>query len=256
VQLVDCVDNLQQAYEEAIQYSKEAQVLLEEVLCGPEVSTESVVYQGKIHTFALADRNYVNAQKFKPFFVEDGINYPSELSIELQGEIYKLVEKTINALDIEFGAAKGDIIVDKGIPKIIEMAARTSGGWFGAGSIPAATGCNMLKPLLQMSVGDVPDLKALESIRNLGCAQRYIIPTNNGVVTGASGCEEALKMPGVVMSELFLPAIGATINTATSHADRFGQIICTAETRSAAIKCCEAAISKIKITTKQEFIDD
>ena len=50
VQLVECVDNLQKAYEEAIQYSNEEQVLLEEVLCGPEVSTESVVYKGKIHT--------------------------------------------------------------------------------------------------------------------------------------------------------------------------------------------------------------
>ena len=249
VQLVECVDNLQKAYEEAIQYSNEEQVLLEEVLCGPEVSTESVVYKGKIHTFALADRNYANAQKFKPFFIEDGINYPSKLSTELQEEIYRLVEKTINVLEIEFGAAKGDIIIDKGTPKIIEMAARTSGGWFGAGSIPAATGCNMLKPLLQMSVGDAPDLEALEATRDLGCAQRYIIPTNNGVVTGVSGCEDALKMPGVVMSELFLPAIGTTINTATSHVDRFGQIICTAKTRSAAIKFCEAAISKIEITT-------
>ncbi len=250
VQLVDCIDNLQKAYEEAIKYSKEEQVLLEEVLHGPEVSTESVVYKGKIHTFALADRNYTNAEKFKPFFVEDGINYPTELSSELQQDIYSLVEETIKVLGIEFGAAKGDIIIDKGIPKIIEMAARTSGGWFGAGSIPAATGCNMLKPLLQMSVGDEPDLEALKSTRNLGCAQRYIIPANNGVVTRVSGCEEASKISGVVMSEFFLPMVGETINTATSHADRFGQIICTAKTRSAAIKCCESAILKIKIKTK------
>ena len=247
VQLVDCFDNLKKAYQEAIQYSKEEQVLLEEVLCGPEVSTESVVYKGKIHTFALADRNYTNAEKFKPFFIEDGINYPSELSKELQEEIYSLVEKTISVLQIEFGAAKGDIIIDKGTPKIIEMAARTSGGWFGAGSIPAATGCNMLKPLLQMSVGDDPDLDALNATRNLGCAQRYIIPTDSGVLEAINGCEDALMMPGVVMSELFLPEIGATINNATSHADRFGQIICTAKTRSESIELCEAAISKIEI---------
>lgn len=248
VQLVECADNLHKAYVEAIQYSRARQVLLEEVLYGPEVSTESVVYKGKIHTFALADRNYANARKFRPFFIEDGINYPTELSSDLQEAIHSLVEKTITTLGIEFGAAKGDIIIDKGIPKIIEMAARTSGGWFGAGSIPAATGSNMLKPLLQMSVGDEPDVEALKATRNLGCAQRYIFPPDNGLVMGVSGFDDALKMPGVVMSEFFLPVVGETINPVTSHADRFGQIICTAATRSAAIKLCETAISKIKIT--------
>lgn len=250
VQLVDCVNNLQIAYKEAVQYSKNDQVLLEEVLTGPEISTESVVYKGKIHTFALADRNYANSDKFKPYFIEDGINYPSILSSETQEEIYQLVEIAIKTLGIEFGAAKGDIIIDKGKPKIIEMAARTSGGWFGAGSIPAATGCNMLKPLLQMAVGEEPNLEVLKPIRNLGCAQRYIIPSTAGVVTEISGCDEAIKVPGVVMSEFFLPKVGDVISPAKSHADRFGQIICTAETRNAAIEQCEFAISKINIEIK------
>jgi len=247
VQIVERAENLISAYDEAINHSNKTQVLLEEVLSGPEVSTESVVYKGIIHTFAFADRNYTNSEKFKPFFIEDGINYPSILPSDVQQDIYRLVERTIKTLGIEFGAAKGDVIIDKGVPKIIEMAARTSGGWFGAGSIPAATGCNMLKPLLQMAVGDEPDLEVLTPKRNLGCAQRYIIPSTNGVVTGIQGCDEAIKSTGVVMSEFFLPKIGSVISPAKSHADRFGQIICTAETRNAAIKCCETAISKINI---------
>lgn len=250
VQLVSDEIDLIAAYKEAIKYSKEKQVLLEEVLSGPEVSTESVVYKGIAHTFALADRNYDKSEQFRPFYIEDGVNYPSNLSDEIQKSIYTLVEKTIDILGIKFGAAKGDIIIDKGVPKIIEMAARTSGGWFGAGSIPAATGCNMLKPLIQMAVGDAPDLGALKPTRNLGCAQRYVIPVQEGVVTKITGCKEALKKEGVVMSELFLPKIGDYIHLAKSHSDRFGQIICTAKTREDAIKSCESAVSKIKIEVK------
>ena len=52
------------------------------------------------------------------------------------------------------------------------------------------------------------------------------------------------------MSEFFLPEIGTTISSAKSHAERFGQIICTAETRDADIECCQSAISKINIKTK------
>lgn len=251
VQLVKHNDNLQKAYKEAINYSKESRVLLEEVLQGPEVSTESVIYMGNVYTFAFADRNYVNAEKFRPFFIEDGINFPTKLPSKLQLDIHRLVEETIKVLGIDFGAAKGDVIIDDGVPKIIEMASRTSGGWFGAGSISAATGANMLKPLLQMSVGDIPDLEAIKPTHEFGCAQRYIIPTQKGVVASINGVEEASKSAGVIISEFFLPKVGETIRPATNHADRFGQIICTANTRNAAIELCETAISKIEIKIKQ-----
>lgn len=247
VQLVEKKVDLVFAYKEAVNFSKNGKVLIEEVLSGKEISTESVVFKGGITTFAFADRNYDQSDKFKPYFIEDGINYPTNLSNNLKNSVELLVEKTIRCLGIDFGAAKGDIIIDNGVPKIIEMAARTSGGWFGAGSIPAATGSNMLKPLIQMSIGEDPDLKSLEPSKNLGCAQRYIIPTQDGIVTEISGCQEALKSQGVVMSELFLPKIGDKIQKARSHADRYGQIICTAKTRESAIKKCESAISKIKI---------
>jgi len=247
VRLVVNKSELAKAYAEAIRFSKKGEVLLEERLSGPEISTESVVYENKIYTIAFADRNYVKSEFFSPYFIEDGINFPSVLSTEVKKSIYDLVEMTIHELGINFGVAKGDIIIDKGVPKIIEMAARTSGGWFSAGSIPAATGVNMLKPLLQMSVGDKPDLKSLQPTRKLGCAQRYIIPTEDGIVLSISGVEEAKAMTGVVMSTMFLPKIGSTIRRATNHTERFGQIICTGSSREEAMLRCENAIKKIRI---------
>lgn len=247
VSIVFNQSELEGAYAEAIRYSKAGGVLLEERLSGPEISTESVVYKDKIYTFAFADRNYAKPELFSPYFIEDGINFPTVLPVNVQKAVYALVEKTIRVLGINFGAAKGDLIVDKGVPKIIEMAARTSGGWFGAGSIPAATGVNMLKPLLQMAVGDKPDLDSLKPTRNLGCAQRYIIPTESGFVQSITGVEEAQAMPGVVMSTMFLPKIGSAIRRATNHAERYGQIICTGSTREEAIRRCEDAVKKIRI---------
>lgn len=252
VRVVESEAELGPGYSEAIRYSSSMQVLLEERLSGPEVSTESIIYKGQIHTFAFADRNYARRDEFYPFFIEDGINYPSVLAPEMQQEIHKLVERTIRVLELDFGAAKGDVIIDKGVPKIIEMAARTSGGWFGAGSIPAATGSNMLKPLLQMAVGDTPDLDALCPTKQLGCAQRYVIPTAEGIVTDITGVKEAEKMPGVVMMTMFPPKSGSCIRRASNHAERYGQIICTATTREEAILRCEAAIARIKIRTRKD----
>jgi biotin carboxylase len=251
VRLVENENQLIEAYDEAVNYSVIKEVLLEEVLSGQEISTESIIYNGEITTFAFADRNYNKKEIFAPYFIEDGINFPSNLSDELKQKVLDLVEKTIRCLEIDFGAAKGDIIIDNGIPKIIEMAARTSGGWFGAGSIYYATGANMLEPLLQMSVGDTPNMDSIKPNKELGCAQRYIIPIENGIVKSIEGTENLEKLDGVEMVVLFLPKVGSEIKKATNHAERFGQIICTAKSRAQAIDLCEVAINKIKITLEK-----
>ena len=76
------------------------EVLLEEVLSGQEISTESIIYNGEITTFAFADRNYNKKEIFAPYFIEDGINFPSNLSDELKQKVLDLVEKTIRCLEI------------------------------------------------------------------------------------------------------------------------------------------------------------
>lgn len=247
VQRVDRMENLLASYDEAMRYTKNPTVLLERYLCGPQISTEAVVYQGKIHHFAFADRNYANEEFYAPYFIEDGINFPSILSEPIQAEVLNLVEKTIKQLGIDFGAAKGDIIIHDGVPHIIEMASRTSGGWFGAGSIPIATGVNPLKPLLQMSMGEEPDLDALKPTRQLGCAQRYWIPQEDAIFHSATGFEEVKAMPGVKMFDAFFPASGTQLEKAHHHAQRYAQVICTGATREEAINRAEAAIQAIQV---------
>lgn len=247
VQLVKGVDELLAAYDEAMLYSRSPMVLIEQHLRGPQISTESVVYDGQVHTFAFADRNYANEDFYTPYFIEDGINFPTVLPEEVQAAVRDLVNRTIAALGINMGAAKGDIIVHEGVPYIIEMASRTSGGWFGAGSIPKATGVNPLKPLLQMCMSEQPDLYALKPTRNLGCAQRYWIPMRSSVFHTASGFEAVQQMPGVEMFNAFFPAAGTRLEKAHHHAQRHAQVICTADTREEAIRRADAAIAAIRV---------
>lgn len=247
VQLVISEESLLSAYEEAMQYTASSIVVLEQYLTGPQVSTESVVHDGVVHTFALADRNYAQSDIFYPYFIEDGINYPSSLPATIQHKILDLVTQTINALGIDFGAAKGDIIIHNGEPHIIEMASRTSGGWFGAGSIPIATGINALKPLLQMSVGDTPDLDALIPTRQLYCAQRYWIPKHQAIFQSAHGFESVKVMPGVEMFNTFFPPTGTPISKARHHAQRYAQVICSGDSRQDAMYRAQAAIDAIQV---------
>jgi biotin carboxylase len=251
VQLVKNRASLISAYKEAMTYTKNPIVLIEKYLKGPQISTESLVYKGEIHTFGFADRNYSNDEFYAPYFIEDGINFPSVLEKDLQEKILDLVNKTIHCLGINFGAAKGDIIVHEGIPHIIEMASRTSGGWFAAGSIPKATGINPLKPLLQMSVGDEPDLGALSSKWMLGCAQRYWIPKNSCTFLSSSNLEQIPLMPGVEIFDSFFPDSGTKLDKAQNHAQRYAHVICTGHNREEAINRANSAINAINVETSE-----
>jgi biotin carboxylase len=247
VQLITDVSKLKHAYEEAMTHSNNNMVLIEKVLYGPQISTESVVWRGEVHTFAFADRNYEREDFYAPYFIENGINFPSRLPAIDQMAVLDMVNRTIKALGINFGAAKGDVIIHNGLPHIIEMACRTSGGWFSAGSIPAATGVNPLKPLLQMAMAEEPDLKLLIPKKQLGCAQRYWIPQQAGIFKNVSGFEKVTKLPGVVMFNHFFPVTGTKLEKARHHAQRYAQVICTGETREQAALRAEAAIAAINV---------
>jgi biotin carboxylase len=235
------------AYSEIVSEGFGEDVLLEEFLSGPQISTESIVANGKIVTYAFADRNYSRDQEFYPYFVEDGVNFPSNLPNKIQKRVLEIVEATIRALGITSGAAKGDIILKNGKPVIIEMACRTSGGWFSAGSISFATGINPLKFLIQQAVGIAPDFSLLEPKMNNGACQRYVIPAQSGRVISVSGAEEAAESPGVVFSNLRLPSEGDYIKKSRNHSERFGSIIVIGNDREDAITKCEKAISLVKI---------
>lgn len=247
VKIVQSASDLKQAYDEAMEYSNASEVLVEQVLNGPQISTESVVYKGNVTTFAFADRNYESPELYYPYFIENGINFPTVLPKEQVKAVLALVDRTIEALGIDYGAAKGDIIIHNGVPHVIEMASRTSGGWFGAGSIPKATGVNALKPLLQMSVGEIPDLNTLIPTRQLACAQRYWIPKQRAIIHEVLNLDNIEQMEGVKMFNSFFPPMGTIIEKATHNAQRYAQVICTAPTRDRAIELAVSAIDAINV---------
>ncbi len=252
VKRVSNESELKEAFEESKTYRQEkSKILIEQYLDGVEISTESLVYNGKIYTTGFGDRNYTRNAEFLPYFVEDGHNVPSVLPKKTQEEIIKEVEKTIRALGITWGVAKGDILLYKNKVYVIEMAARTSGGWFCAGTVPLATGVHILRPLIKMAVGDPVNDSDFKITKNLWACQRYVIPVKNGKFVRIEGVSEARKMPGVKMLVMFKsPKKGEMVHKATNHAERYGQIIAVGETIKEATTRCENAIKKIKIILK------
>ncbi|WP_035587197.1 ATP-grasp domain-containing protein [Hippea jasoniae] len=254
VKKISHVVELESSFEEVLSYAKqERKVLIEEFLDGKQISTESVIYNGRIITTGFADRNYSRLKEFEPYFVEDGHSVPSTISKEEKSKVAEVVELAIKSLGINWGVAKGDILIKDGKVYIIEMAARTSGGWFCSGTVPIATGINILKPLIKMSVNLPINEECFHPKFEKAACQRYIIPTKDGIFKGIHGVNKAAQMPGVRMLGLFnLPKIGQKIRKATNHSERIGHLIAEGDTLEQAVRRCENAVKLISIEVEDE----
>jgi len=234
--------------------SKSNRILIEEFITGTEHSTESVVVNGKIYTTGFSDRNYDKKEMYYPHFVEDGDTLPTSLLVKMKQKVISAAERAIEALGIDFGPAKGDIIVTKDGPKVLEMSPRLSGDYFCFETVPLHNGTNILKVVIELAMGLKPDLDALIPKFERGVALRYIFPEPGRIKT-IKGVKKVRKMRGVYFFrwEPYWKGIkvGTLITPLEHHGHRVGSIMTVANNRDSAIKIAEKARRGIKIIVDQ-----
>ena len=116
---------------------------------------------GRCFTPGFSDRNYEYLERYAPFFIENGGDLPSHLPPEIQDKVRDLVARAAAALGITDGTVKGDIVVHKGEPYVIELAARLSGGFFCTREIPLNTGVDFIGAAIKVALGETVDEEEL-----------------------------------------------------------------------------------------------
>jgi biotin carboxylase len=247
VQRIACVKDLNAAFALAQSHSPTQRVMVEQYLSGPQVSTESVVVNGRCFTPGLSDRNYEFLDRYAPFFVENGGDLPSSLSPEIQDKIKLMVGKAAAALGIVNGTVKGDIVVHDGEPHVIEMAARLSGGFFCTREIPLSSGVDFVGAAIKVALGECPAPEELEPSRSVPVIQRYAFP-DPGVVVSIEGAEDARRVKGI--SDVVVTARpGDIIPPAGDKRPSAAMVLAMGETRDDALANANTALAKIRIKT-------
>ncbi len=213
-----------------------ASFVCESLHTGVELSTESVVADGKPLHHALALRHYDTTARYHPHFIEDGHSLPYAVDEAMRGRIEDVIERSALALGLENGVLKGDLLIqDDGTIVILEMAARTSGGRFADTVVPLGTGVNILYPLIEQAMGDAFSRDWFTQTRQRGVSQRFFLHDGERRVTKWPRLTELLHQPGVHLWHLHEPTFRSShLRRITSHRERFGFVICTAETREEA----------------------
>jgi len=247
LRLTEKID-LDWAFEHARSFSPTRRVMVEEYLDGPQISTESILIDGKGYTLGFSDRNYEYMERFAPYIIENGGHQPSDLSKNEQKQIAECAELAGLALGIHTGIAKGDMVMTSDGPKVIEMAARLSGGYFSTDQIPLATGVDLVGIAIKLALGDTIEPSELVSVRQQGVAIRYFFP-KPGRVVAIENMEKALRTQGVNKLEIFVSK-GDVVEPVTNHTKRAGFVITQGDSRQKAIELAQKIIGLVKIITE------
>jgi biotin carboxylase len=248
VQRIARIEDLSKAFTLARDHSPSERVMVEEYLDGPQVSTESVVIDGRCFTPGFSDRNYEYLDTYAPFFIENGGDLPSHLSEETQNAVKDVVARAAAALGVTTGTVKGDIVVHDGKPYVIELAARLSGGFFCTREIPLNTGVDFIGCAIRIALGEAVSPEELEPRAMTPVVQRYAFP-EPGRVVSVAGTDEARGVAGI--AEIVVTAKpGDVIPHAGDKRPSAAMVLATGATREAALASANDALSRLKIATR------
>jgi len=236
------------AYSQAKENSPSGRVMVEEFLEGFQVSTESIIVGERASTPGFSDRNYEHLERFRPYVIENGGEQPTQLHELERQAVSDLAVKAARAMGIQYGTAKGDMILTKDGPKIIEMAARLSGGWLATNQITLATGINLVEIAIKLALGEPVELPEPYPLIRQGVAIRYFFPVA-GRVFSINDQNQMLSQEWVSKYDIYVKE-GDMIEPVTNHTKRAGYVITVGQNRDEAVQRAELVTQSVEIKTQ------
>ena len=248
VLLINDKNELENAYCESLKFSKDSSLIVEQYLEGQQISTEALIINSIGYPIGFCDRNYEFLYKYSPFIIENGGDMPTILTKTDKDLVSETAINAGIALGVTNGVVKGDMVLTKGGPKVIEIATRLSGGWFSSDQIPLNSGINIVEYAIKIALNIKFDSNELTPKIDSGVAIRYFFP-NDGKICKIENLDFLLGKDYIYKFDLFFK-IGDHIEKITDHTKRAGYVITTGIDKKEAVERAEEIINTIKIITK------
>ncbi|MFH1957610.1 MAG: ATP-grasp domain-containing protein [bacterium] len=239
--------DLSWAYEYSKQFSKLGKLILEEWLSGQQISTESLVLNGKTYLCGVADRNYSMLDKTYPFVVENGGETPSKYYSKIKSKLNNILDAAAKAIGIRNGVLKGDIVIKNGQPYIIEVAIRLSGGFFSTITIPLVYGINLVKAAISISLAE--EVSPPKQLQHKVYQSNRFLFVDSGVVKSIN-CPKRDTLPDWVKYYDVNLKVGEKIFNIENHTMRKGTVLVCGKTRQQAVSRANRIINLIKVKMK------
>ncbi|WP_431046558.1 ATP-grasp domain-containing protein [Streptomyces sp. P1-3] len=198
---------------------REPQVLLEELLDGPEVSVETVSFGGSAHVVGVTDKSVGGA----PAFIETGHMFPAALTGADAAAAADTALAALTALGLDDVVAHTEIKLTSRGPRVVEVNPRPAGNRI-TELVRHVTGVDLAAAFVDVALGREPDL----TVRQTGvrsAAIGFLVPATAGVLDRIDGTDALDGAPGVLEVQLAEP--GAHVKAAGSNNEYLGHVMAT-----------------------------
>lgn len=177
---------------------REPAVLLEELLDGPEVSVETVSYEGAVHVVGVTDKSIGGA----PAFIETGHMFPADLTSADTEAAEHTALAALKALGLTDGVvAHTEIKLTSTGPRVVEVNPRPAGNRI-TELVRHVTGVDLAAAFVDVALGRRPDLRRTDTgLRS--AAIGFLVPERTGTLEaigqlpdGGDALEVQLAEPG------------------------------------------------------------
>lgn len=215
---------LQAAIDEALLYSHLKTVLVEEYIGGQEYSIEGLHYDGKSEVLQFTEKTTTEF----PYNVELAHKQPANLTDAQRDAIREVIAKIVECMHFENCPSHTELKINERGVFVIETSPRLGGDYITSTLVPLSTGINIEDQLLKIAVGENVDTRT--GGKNMASGVKFL-DFGEGVVTHISSEIEKVKSWENVIAFDCDVKSGDHLHAFKSGLDRYGQLICQADTR-------------------------
>ncbi len=217
-------EELQEAMQEALQYSHLDTVLVEEYIEGQEYSIEGLHYEGKSEVIQFTEKTTTEF----PYNVELAHKQPANLTENQKNDIRELVSKIASCMHFENCPSHTELKINERGIFIIETSPRLGGGNITSHLVPLSTGINIEDQLLNITLNEKVDIAnghydKASGVRFLELDEgivKYILPEIRKVDSWQNMIEFKHDLH-----------VGSEVHSFKTGLDRYGQFIVQTDTR-------------------------
>lgn len=218
---IDSEDTLRRMFEKSMEYSQHHRVVLEEYISGQEMEINTMVVDGKVTVLTVAD--------IVPFAVKDVFSsrerlYPSRQSEVVVEALKETNRRIVEGFGLKNGLTHGEYICDAaGKLYLVEIAARGGGNFVSSHMVPACSGLQTEKFVMQAALNDQMEEPQLHFNNGAGCILSFYLPA--GVVKTVQGIEALDASPHVLVHSLNTIQPGAVRGENYDKTSRFTMVL-------------------------------
>jgi biotin carboxylase len=229
--LVGSADEIEEAVRIALDASRSATLLVEELVPGREVTVNAFSVDGHFHPLTVTDRLTAALPAFGVALTHV---WPSELEPAQIGAVVEAASAAARAVGIENGPSYTQVLLGPDGPRVGELAARLGGG-HDAELCRVALGVDLNGAALSAALGeDIPPASLAPVAKVGGACVRFLVAPP-GELREVTGVEEAFAAEGIRGIRIYRRP-GHRFGELRRGADRAGAILAVGDSREEALE--------------------